>query len=99
AMHDLEPAALREKPLGFTEQPALALEQLHLMPQRLRDRHRARIVPKWRVAALRRVVMQDDEVADVLELAPRQPVVLVDVGLARHSGGKEMQEGRDRALD
>jgi len=98
-VHYLEPAELREQFVAFAEDAALALEQLHLQAQRLGDRHGAAIVPERRVISLRRVVMQNDEVADMLKFATRLPIVFVDIHLTAGSAGEKRNQASDCGLN
>ena len=81
AEHDLDPGVLGEQLVRHAEHAAGLAEQVDAMLERRRNVHVAAGAPERRVLAIRHVVVQDDEVADVLDLGIRLLIVLVDVGL------------------
>ena len=80
------------KPLG-------RLEQVHLLLQAFRYFHRAAVVPERRVVALRRVVVQHQEVADLVDLEVRLAIELVDIVLVEIAVREQVEQLRDAGLD
>ena len=74
-----DPARLEEYAFAIFHDPAAAPEQLHLFRERVRDLHRPHVVPEWRVGALRRVIVQDQEVADPIIFQVDQAVEFVAI--------------------
>ena len=75
AEHDLDPGIFREQFVGNAEHAASFAEQVDAMLERCRNLHFAARAPEI-LTALVQVVMQDDEIADVLDLGARLRVVL-----------------------
>ena len=57
------------------------------------------MVPEGRVIALGRVVVQDDEVAHLLELGLRAGIEAVDIGLFEAGAREHLQQFGDAGLD
>src|SRR5207244_12406797 len=76
--HHLHPARKGEHLVGVAEEAAAVAEQADVVGELLRNLHGAAVLPERRVAPLGRVVMQDQEVADALELEHRLLVVTID---------------------
>jgi hypothetical protein len=67
--------------------------------QRIGNLHVAAAAPERRVLPIGDFVVEDDEVADVLDLRLVLLVVLVDIGLADTHGRKHLQQAKNAALD
>jgi hypothetical protein len=93
------PARLVEQTQLVIQDHAALAKQFHFVGEAVRDRHRAYVVPKRRIVALGRVVMQHDEVADALELDVHDPVVFACIDRVKVSVGKQFDEMRHRRLD
>ena len=97
--HDLDPGVLREQFVGHAEHAPGLAEELDAVAQAGRDLHAAAAPPEGRVGAVRDLVVQHDEVADVLDLVARLAVVLGHVGGADALGREGLQQPHDAALD
>src|SRR5690606_4560564 len=74
---DRDPARCREQLFLVAEDAASFAKQRDLVAQRVRNLHRPAIVPERRVVAFGRAIVQDDEIAHLLELERHVPVVFV----------------------
>src|SRR5687767_13416550 len=103
-VHYRQPAGLAEQFVVMAVEPGIFLEDCDTIRKRLRYIHRPAIVPEWTVVAFGGLVVKNDEVADLLELEDRPPVVIVDVVLIERlvreireqacNGGLDKVDGR-----
>ena len=74
--HDLQPGDLGEEFVGFTMDAPFFAEEFHLGRQRIGDAHTTPILPEGFVATIE-VIVQNQKIANALELEDALPVVLV----------------------
>jgi len=95
----LQPARQLEQVLGRAEDAGRLAKQLDAVAQRIRDRHVPASVPERFAHAVVRVVVQDDEVADVVVFRSGRAIELA-APLLDTTQMREMQdEPLDRDLD
>ena len=80
AQHDLQPGVDLEQLARRLEQVAAFAEQGDALGQAVGDLHLAHAVPERAVGPFGQLVVQDDEVADLLQLVIGQAVVALDHG-------------------
>src|SRR5262245_62053630 len=94
----LQPADLGKQLIVVTHDAAAGSEQVDLTLQLLGNRHAAAVIPERRVMPLHRLVVQDQEVPNTLELEGRLSVVLVDVRLLNLALRQKRQQTSDGRL-
>ena len=97
--HHRHPAGHIEQLRPFAENPRVQPPHLQLARQAFGHLHVADIAPELRVVALGGLVMQDDEIAHVIEQLAHAAVVLVALQRADRLAGKQREQPRDAVLD
>src|SRR5207302_6229394 len=97
--HDLHPARKGEHLVGVAEEAAAVAEQADVVGELLRNLHGPAVLPERRVAPLGREVVQDQEVADALELERRLLVVTLDHNGTEIALRHQIDQPPDTGLD
>ncbi|PAV70132.1 hypothetical protein WR25_17276 [Diploscapter pachys] len=95
---DRDPRCIQEHALTILHHPAAPAPQLQLLRQAVGDRHRPHIIPERRVAPRRRVIVQDQEVADPVIFQVDHTVELVAIRCAGAPVREQLDQQRDRLL-
>jgi len=99
ADHHCQPARFGEQFLVLANDAPGAAKDVDLVRQAVRRFERPAIVPEVGVVALRRAIMQHQEVADIDVFLHRELVVTVDLHLVEAARRKPGHQSRDAGLD
>src|SRR5207253_11075807 len=98
-VHDLQPGPRAESLARIDRDVTVFSEHLDPESQRVRNRHVLAVTPELRVFAFRRVIVQSDEIANIVESVGDAAVVLLYHIRPEPPVGKELDKPHDRVLD
>src|SRR5260221_7363470 len=99
SQHNLDPAVLLKQFFVAAEHTSCFAEELDLLGQGLRDRHLGNSAPKVAVLPIGRLIVKNDEIADLQHILPLLIIDLDDVALTDSRHWKHPDQPEHGALD
>ena len=99
AHHDLHPAVFDKKFFVAAENPSCFAEQFDLLFKAVGDRQSCAVPPKWGVAPLGDLIMQNQKIADLVHVGKLLVIELGNITRAHRAAGQHPYQAQHRALD